>query len=273
MAEKIDFIFFDSGTGGLPYMQYLIEKNPVAKCIYLADTMNFPYGEKTPKEITLAASTALKAVFKKYSPRAVVISCNTLSIIALEFFRHEFPEIAFVGTVPAIKLAGNISKNRRIGLLATNRTVESDYVKKLISDFAPDCTVVSRGDPDLISFIENSFFFATEEQKKEAVYPAIDFFRKKEVDTIILGCTHFLHIVDISTKLATPDMKIIDSCAGVVNQALRVAPLEQAENDIYFSPLFFVTGKKNGITDETFFERYQIIAKKMGIRYGGFLDG
>ncbi len=272
MATLVDFIFFDSGTGGLPYMHYLQEKCPKARCIYLADTKNFPYGEKTAAEVTLAASLALQTIFKDYIPRAVVISCNTLSIVALDFFRKQFPNIAFVGTVPAIKMAGEQSINRRIGLLATNRTVKSSYVQKLIDDFASDCEIVFRGDPELISFIENSFFFATNEQKEAAVRPSVDYFRSNGVDTIVLGCTHFLHIVDISSNLASPDMKIIDSCAGVVNQALRVAPING--NDIVesFAPLFFVTGHDENQDDAIFQERYQTIADKMGIRYGGVIN-
>ncbi len=272
MQEQVDFIFLDSGTGGLPYMHHLTEKCKSARCIYLADTKNFPYGEKSPDEITQAATQALESIFKHYTPRAVVISCNTLSIIALDVFRKQFPHVAFVGTVPAIKIAGEISKNRRIGLLATNRTVESDYVKKLLSDFASDCDVVFRGDPELISFIENSYFFASDKQKEDAVQPVVDFFRNKNVDTVVLGCTHFLHIVDISSRLAAPDMKIIDSCSGVVNQALRVAPIHTDASDDSFTPLFFVTGSEGEKDTEGFHERYQTIAERMGIRYGGVLS-
>ncbi len=271
MAQNIDFIFIDSGTGGLPYMQYLVETAPSAKCVYLADTKNFPYGEKTFGEITMAASIALQTILEKYTPRAVVISCNTLTIVALDFFRKRFPNISFIGTVPAIKIAGEYSKNKRVGLLATNRTVESDYVKKLIHDFASDCDIIFRGDPELISFIENSFFFASDAQKEDAVRPAIDFFKLAKVDTLVLGCTHFLHIVDISEKLAFPNIKIIDSCAGVVKQALRVAPVNDTNANESFVPLFYVTGHDANQDDGVFQERYQSIANKMKIRYGGII--
>ncbi len=272
MPKDVDFIFFDSGTGGLPYMRLLMEKSPKAACVYLADAKNFPYGEKTPAEITLVACTALMSIFKLYRPKAVVISCNTLSIIALDFFRKQFPNIAFVGTVPAIKLAGEQSKNRRIGLLATNRTVESDYVQQLIHDFASDCEITFRGDPSLISFIENSFFFASDIQKEDAVRPSIDFFKNHKVDTIVLGCTHFLHIVDISAKLGGPEIKIIDSCAGVVKQALKVASVDESVTKEDFSPIFYVTGHEDSHDETDFQDRYQKIAEKMGIRYGGVIN-
>ena len=222
-------------------------------------------------EIKAIANKLLCTILEKYTPNAVVISCNTLSIVALDFFRKTFPDILFVGTVPAIKSAGKTSINRRVGLLATNRTVESEYTKNLIRDFASDCEIVFRGDPELISFIENSFFFADEKQKEDMVQPVIDFFRNKNVDTLILGCTHFLHIVDIATKLANPDIAIIDSCAGVVNQALRIAPIDNDPNDHSPTQLFLITGHDESIDDETFQNRYQSIAQKMNITYGGLL--
>lgn len=285
MIEPIDFIFFDSGTGGLPYMLYLKKQNPLVRCIYLADTRNFPYGEKSPCEITDAAVTSLQLILKYFAPKGIVISCNTLSIIALKTLRKEFPHISFVGTVPAIKQAGLVSKNRRIGILATNRTVENPYTENLIARFAADCTVIKRGDPDLIYFIEHSFFSASDVQKEDAVRPAIDFFRSYDVDTIVLGCTHFLHIAELVARLTFPDIQIIDSCFGVVNQALRV--LKEAEKDapeqVELKEAFLASGKRLLTQDETFFitghdnmsdskfseARYQLIAHKLGIPYGG----
>ncbi len=272
MSKKVDYVFIDSGTGGLPYMRHLIKKCPNAHCVYVADTLNFPYGEKNHEQIKDVAYKALCTILEKYTPNAVIISCNTLSIVAIDYFRKRFPDILFVGTVPAIKSAGKVSVKRRIGLLATNRTVESEYTQNLIKDFARDCEIIFRGDPELISFIENSFFFADEKQKEAVVSPVIDFFRSQNVDTVILGCTHFLHIVDIATKLANPDITIIDSCAGVVNQALRIAPIDNDPNDHSPTQLFFITGHDESIDDESFQKRYQAIAQKMNITYGGIID-
>lgn len=252
-------------------MRHLIKQCPNAHCVYVADTINFPYGEKSYEQIKKIASGLLLKILEKYTPNAIVISCNTLSIVALEYFRKTFPDILFVGTVPAIKTASKISQTRKIGLLATNRTVESKYTQNLIHEFANDCQIIFRGDPELISFIENSFFFADEKQKEEAVKPAIDFFISQKVDTVILGCTHFLHIVDIVTELAKPNITIIDSCAGVINQALRIAPIDNDPNDHSPTQLFFITGHDESIDDKMFQNRYQAIAKKMKIIYGGVI--
>ena len=79
--------------------------------------------------------------------------------------RERFPDVPIVGTVPAIKLAAKVTKNKKIGLLATNATVKHPYCKKLVSDFASGCEVFNRGDPDLISFIEHDLFYASKEKR------------------------------------------------------------------------------------------------------------
>ena len=156
--ENIDFIFLDSGTGGLPYMQYLNGCCPHAKCVYIADTKNFPYGEKTAEQIIHAASNVVSLALSKWNPKAIVLACNTMSVTALPFLRNHFPDVPFIGTVPAIKLAAELSHNGRIGLLATNKTVTDPYTKELIEKYASDCLVFSRGDSDLIDFIEHNYW-------------------------------------------------------------------------------------------------------------------
>ena len=148
-----DFVFIDSGVGGIPYMMKLLEKKPDASCLYVADTANFPYGEKTHEEVVKCVSQLVKKIKSQFEPKVIVLACNTMSVNALEALRSEFSDVKFVGTVPAIKLAASVSKNRRIGLLATHATCENPYNIELKNKFASDCTIVNRADPQLISFI------------------------------------------------------------------------------------------------------------------------
>ena len=220
----VDFAFLDSGTGGIPYMLSLKEKVPNATCVYLGDTAHFPYGQKTQKEVTDAASEAVGLIQKKWSPKTLIVACNTISVTALDGLRARFPSLPIVGTVPAIKLAAKVTKNKRVGLLATNATVNHPYSQKLIEDFASDCAVFKRGDPDLIEFIEKKLFTASREERMAAVRPAVDYFAANDCDTIILGCTHFTHIADDIHAAAGDKVRVIDSREGVANQALRVFP-------------------------------------------------
>jgi len=220
-SDKVDFAFLDSGTGGIPYMISLHKKMPDAKCVYLGDTANFPYGEKSPAQVTECSSKTIRKIISLWSPKVIVIACNTISVTALEELRKLFPEISIIGTVPAIKLGAKVSKNKRIGLLATNATVKHPYCQRLIEDFASDCFVAKRGDPELVDFIEKKYFTASETERLEAVKPAAEFFKSQNCDTVILGCTHFTHIFNEMKEVCGSEIKVVDSRDGVANQALR----------------------------------------------------
>lgn len=265
-----DFGFLDSGTGGLSYMLYLKKFRPQCRCVYLADTRNFPYGEKTSEQIRDCAANAAETLMNLCSPRVIVIACNTMSVTALDSLRRRFA-VPFVGTVPAVKLAASLSETRRVGLLATRHTVSHPYTDKLIADFASDCAVIKRGDPELVEFVERRLFSASYEERLAAVMPAVDFFKAENVDTIILGCTHFIHLAEELQTAAGSSIRVIDSRDGVMKQALKLAAQDfsAAENAERISApcvedmSFYITGNADG--DCT--QKYQALAERLHIRY------
>ncbi len=263
---RVDFAFLDSGTGGIPYMMALKERVPEASCVYLGDTKNFPYGEKTPEEVSVCASSAIDLIVRKWNPRTLVIACNTISVTALDSLRKKFPSLPIVGTVPAIKLAAKISSNKRIGFLATNATVNNPYSQKLIDDFASDCLVFKRGDPGLVSFIERDFFTASQAEKEAAVRPAVGFFKENGCDTIVLACTHFTHIADTVQSVAGDSVKVIDSRDGVTRQALFVSGCSSNPEKIFggVDKPFFVTAATESQKKE-----YRRLCEYCRIEYGG----
>ncbi len=285
--------FLDSGTGGIPYMLHLQKKCPDVRCVYLGDTANFPYGEKTREQITDCAAAASRLLIERFSPDAIVVACNTISVTALSELREMFPSVPFVGTVPAIKLAAAVSPKRRIGLLATRQTVENAYTDRLVAEFASDCYIVRRGDPDLIDFVEKKLFTATQEERAAAVAPAIEFFRQHEVDTIILGCTHFIHMADDIQKAAGSSVLVVDSRDGVVNQTMRVldqvsngtptTDTKSAESCAGATGTKSAQAKKNtcsvenmtfyitGVRDTVAEDEYRTLARNLKIPYGGKL--
>ena len=267
-----DFAFLDSGTGGIPYMLAVKQKQPSARCVYLGDTKHFPYGEKSVEEITECAAKSISLIVKKWNPHTLIIACNTISVTALERLRSLFPKLPIVGTVPAIKLAARLTLNKKIGFLATNASVNSPYSKRLIDDFAENCQVYCRGDPELVRFIEKDFFTASIEQKKNAVKPAVDFFASNGCDVIILGCTHFTHIADIMQLVAGNNVKVIDSREGVSKQAIRVESEDSSKKTEYLSESF---------KDMSFFataaapeeeKEYKLLCKRLDIPWGGIVQ-
>lgn len=278
-TSRIDFAFLDSGTGGIPYMISLHEKMPEARCVYLGDTLHFPYGEKTPEQVTECAAETIRTVVKNWNPKVIVIACNTISVTALDELRKIFPEISIIGTVPAIKLAAKITRNKRIGLLATNATVRHPYCQRLIDDFASDCFVAKRGDPDLVNFVEKRYFEADEEERLAAVKPAADFFKAQNCDTVVLGCTHFTHIFNEMKKACGEEIQVVDSRDGVANQAIRKLRMQNSKcgidecganvaspSDELLNLTFFVTK-----ADKKEEEEYKSLCKNMDIPYGGIL--
>ena len=266
----IDFAFLDSGTGGIPYMLELKQKSPQSRCVYLGDTVHFPYGEKPSEEIISCASSSIKQIVEKWNPRAIVVACNTISVTSLPDLRAKFPSLPIVGTVPAIRLAARVTKNKRIGLLATNATVRHPYNQMLISEFASDCQVFSRGDPQLVSFIEEKLFTSTSKERFDAVKPAVDFFAQNGCDTIILGCTHFTHIASDIQNVAGPSVRVVDSREGVAKQALRVEEAGSGSSENIKSlpqdMAFFVTAATPVQEAE-----YKTLCKNFNIPWGGIL--
>lgn len=271
--ESIDFAFLDSGTGGIPYMLALKEKMPEARCVYLGDTAHFPYGEKSPEEVTRCASDTIRLIMRRWNPRTIVVACNTISVTSLEPLRALFPETPIVGTVPAIKLAAERTKNKCIGLLATNATVCHPYCARLVRDFASDCQVFSRGDPDLVAFIEHELFTATDAERASAVRPAVQFFAEHGCDTIILGCTHFTHVAADIARVAGNGVQVVDSREGVANQAIRVESAKLAAGSDSACPQIDFADKTFFVTACTEQQRpeYETLCKNLSIPFGGVL--
>lgn len=268
----VDFAFLDSGTGGIPYLTHLLEKKNDVSCVYVGDTINFPYGEKTHEEIVKCVVELVKKVIQKFDPRVIVIACNTMSVNALDVLREVFPHKQFVGTVPAIKLAASVSTKKRIGLLATRSTINHPYNVDLKNHFASDCELILRADPDLISFIEKKSFTSTKEECRAAVTPAVDFFKKNDCDVIILGCTHFLNLADVIQDVAKK-IKVVDSREGVVNRALSlfeslsdVRSGASCDNGFAKSHLYIT-----GFTEAKDKKEYDVICSRCNLEWGGLL--
>lgn len=275
MESTVDFVFLDSGTGGIPYMLSLKEKSPASKCVYLGDTIHFPYGEKSAEEVIACASDSVEKIISAWNPRVIVVACNTISVTALAKLRDAFPDTPFVGTVPAIKVAAAVTHNRRVGLLATNVTINHPYTQRLIDDFAQGCTVFKRGDPALVGFIERSLFTSTPAERRSAVMPAVDYFFENDCDTVVLACTHFTHIArdirDTFRSAHGADVAVLDSREGVSNRALDIitrAPQKTCGTDPNVKDMsFFVTNLK-GNDDK---REYATLCGAFGIPFGGVL--
>ncbi len=218
-----DFAICDSGLGGYPFYKALKERLPDASIVYVSDTENFPYGNKSYGEIVDLSLAFISKVEKQYYPKNMIIACNTISITAGQMILGTFQYWNnIILTLPPIKQAVSISQNKRIGLLATNATIESQLIQNFINFHSDEYAIIPRADSNLISFIQNNYRGSTLEERMEAIKPAVKFFKSTGCDVVILGCTHFLNLKDEFIKSSENAFKVIDSMENVINLAVRI---------------------------------------------------
>ncbi len=259
--------FLDSGVGGLPYVARVRELLPGERYVYVVDRENFPYGEKSAEQVIAAISSVAERLIHRERPRLVVVACNTASVVALDALRSRFP-VPFVGVVPAVKPAAALSRRRRVGVLATRRTVEGDYLRSLIREHASGCRVVSLPAAGLVEFVEQDLHRSTPEEKMARAEVEVDRFRGERIDALVLGCTHFLHLEpEFRSLLDEEGIALVDSRDGVARQVQRLlgeyAP--RAAPDGKAPGSLFVTG---GAPIES---RYEYFAARFGLLLAGAL--
>ena len=209
-------LYLDSGIGGIPYCRYFTERNPNETVHYLADRKNFPYGPRKREELIGLLTSLIQKLIDSLNPKIAVVACNTATVSALEALRQNFPGFPFVGTVPAVKPAIKETKTGKVGVIATERTINDPCIRQLASGA---CEVVGIAAPDLVAFVEQRFAKADEKEKSEIVKKYIRLFSDAGADCIVLGCTHFLFLKDEFVREGAPNIKIIDSVDGVTRRA------------------------------------------------------
>jgi len=216
--DKRPVLFIDSGLGGIPYCRGFSRRNPNEEIYYIADRENFPYGPREKEELISILAELTEKLLKTADPKIIVLACNTASVCALSSLRQSFARIPFVGTVPAIKPAANACKSGKIGVLGTERTIEDIHSLNIAGAGENSREIYGISAPELVLFIERRFEEADENEKKETVKKYIDIFRAAGVDTLVLGCTHFLYLLEEFRREAYPSIKIFDSLDGITKR-------------------------------------------------------
>lgn len=220
MNRAAPILFFDSGVGGLSVVGPTRALLPTAPIIYAADNAWFPYGRRSEAELATRVPAVLGALAAQFTPRLIVIACNTASTIALDHARAAL-DIPIVGTVPAIKPAAEGSLSRVIGVLGTEATVRQPYVDDLAARFAGDCTIVRHGSPALVELAEAKLRGEPVDPDAiaDAVRPMVE--DGPGMDVMVLACTHFPLLGD-EIAGAFPGIAQVDGAAGI---ARRIAHL------------------------------------------------
>ncbi len=209
----------DSGVGGLTVLSSIVKELPDETCIYIGDSKNTPYGKKSEEEIYELSKRMVEFLLKK-EIKLLVIACNTITVSCLDRLRTDYPNLPIVGTVPVIKTAAAVSKSKRIGILSTTRTAQSDYQKHLIEEFAHDCVVVNHSTDALVPLLEQGKVHSAEMTAvlREVLKP----FTNEHIDALALGCTHFPFLESQIQQVLGPDVLLLDSGGAIARQVKRV---------------------------------------------------
>jgi glutamate racemase len=211
-------LVFDSGLGGLTVYREIAAARPGADFIYVADDAAFPYGAMTEPALTQRVVELMSDLIGRHHPDLVVIACNTASTIVLPHLRQRF-SLPFVGTVPAIKPACAGSTTKRISVLGTEATVQREYTRALIRDYAADCKVTLVGSKMLATYAEAEI----------AGMPVSDALISSEIgpcfrdedgrtDTVVLACTHYPLLIERFSRLASWPVAFVDPAPAIARR-------------------------------------------------------
>jgi len=237
-------LIFDSGLGGLTVLREARYLLPYEQLLYVADDAAFPIGQWPEPELKARILSLFDELLAVHRPKAVVIACNTAFTLAGAALREAYPDMVFVGTVPAIKPAAERTCSGLVSVLATPGTVRRAYTKDLIDSFASRCHVRLVGSDALAELAER--YLRGEEVCDEALLAEIsDCFLERDgrrTDIVVLACTHYPFLANRFRKIAPWPVDWLDPAEAIARQLVRVlgdnvatAPSRKADQALFTS--------------------------------------
>jgi glutamate racemase len=239
-------LVFDSGLGGLTVLREIVAARPDAHYVYVADDAFFPYGHHGEERIIARVVPLMGELIECHRPDLVVIACNTASTLVLSHLRQAY-KIPFVGTVPAIKPACSRSKTRRVSVLGTRGTVQREYTRGLIRDFAQGCEVTLVGAPELASLAESALS-GHEVSDRDIFAELAPCFvgagdGQSRTDIVVLACTHYPLLLDRFIRLAPWPVDWIDPAPAIARRVSDLLGPPGPEADAAGAEMVFTSNK------------------------------
>jgi len=209
---------FDSGIGGTSIWKEVVKLVPNENTIYLADSKNAPYGEKSSEEI-IALSVKNTEFLLSKGCKLIIVACNTATTNAIDYLRKNYT-IPFIGIEPAIKPAALLSKTGAIGILATKGTLSSKLFEKTTKEYTKNITTIEQDGEGLVPLIEEGKLNSPEINELLTAYlkPMLNF----NIDHLVLGCTHYPYLIPQIKKIIGENITIIDSGEAVAKQTKAI---------------------------------------------------
>ena len=224
MANDAPIGVVDSGVGGFSVLRELINVMPNENYIYLGDSARCPFGSRSPAELRTIGSEMLEFLLKK-GCKAVVLACGTLSVNAKRFLEEHYPKLKIIGMNKGAKTALQFSRNKRIGVMATQATIAGGAHAREIERLDSTISVFPQACPRWADLIETGCADSPEfiEAAERHCQPLI----KAETDTVILACTHYPLVKDRLRKIFGEQTLLIDPATATAKDARRIFSLRK----------------------------------------------
>lgn len=238
MSNKNPIGLFDSGVGGTSIWKEVHALLPKENTLYLADSKNAPYGQKSQEEIIELSKKNTEFLLNQ-NCKLIIVACNTATTNGIKTLRETY-DIPFIGIEPAIKPAALQSKNNCIGILATKGTLNSELFHQNVALYS-DVKIVEQIGYGLVQLIESGNMYSEEMTQllQEYLNPMIE----QNIDYLVLGCTHYPYLIPQIKKILPSHIKIIDSGEAVARQTKHILQInnlfntsnKKAENIFYIN--------------------------------------
>ena len=221
---------FDSGVGGLTVTREIMRQLPNENVVYFGDTARVPYGSKSKNNI-IRFSRQIIRFLKTKNVKAIVIACNTASALALETVKEEF-DIPIIGViVPGARAAVRETKNGQIGVLGTEATIKSETYTKEIRKLMPEAEVIGKPCPLFVPLVEEGWYHdpVTEEVARRYLKEL----QEQEIDTLILGCTHYPLLRSTIRKIMGEEVCLVNPAYETALELKKLlSRLDLASNEV-----------------------------------------
>lgn len=219
---------FDSGVGGLTVAREIMRNLPGERIVYFGDTARVPYGSKS-RETVLRYSRQIVRFLKTRQVKAIVVACNTASALALDAIEQEI-DLPILGVVkPGARMAVSVTKNKRIGVIATESTIHSNLYPTLIAQADPEITVFGKACPLFVPLVEEGWAHdpVTEEVARRYLAGLLE----KEIDTLIMGCTHYPLLRSLLREIVGERITLVNPAFETAQALKRLLQESNLAND------------------------------------------
>lgn len=222
-TQRASIGIFDSGVGGLTVCRKISEALPRESIVYLGDTARVPYGSKSGETVVRYARACASLLLQR-GIKMLVVACNTASAFALDTLQNSL-DLPVVGVVePGARAACRRTRSGRVGVIGTRGTISTGSYEKIILRMRPDCRVFSKSCPLFVPFAEEGWTEGGAVREVARTY--LDDLLQQEIDTLVLGCTHYPLLAGVISGVAGESVALVDSAEETASEVAATLKTE-----------------------------------------------